>query len=181
MLRTAVFVTLALLLQVASAEAAPPSASGLPAKVRQYVKDLNFACSRSGGIPSNSPGLLRTVDLTGDGHLDYVIDLGRYRCPKAEAFMYGGHNGSPIAIFVSGANGTAFLGYEGSSNGGVMVRTRRRRPQVWLTVGALLCGQPPASAKSFVDWWFCSRPLEWNARTNKFVFAPMREARRIHG
>lgn len=178
--RSAAVAAIALVLQ-GTAYAAPPSASGLPAKVRQHVKDLNFYCSRLGGIPSNSPSLLRIVDLTGDGRADYVIDVARYQCRKAAIFGYGGHDGSPVFIYVAGVKGRAFLGYEGQSQGGTRIRAHEGRHQVWLTVGALKCGQPRGSAKSFADWWWCSRPLEWNARTNKFDLALISQARRIRG
>jgi hypothetical protein len=171
--------SLVLLLQGAGTEAAPPSGAGLPASVGQHVKDLNYWCSRSGGIPSKSPGLIRIVDLTGDGRPDYVIDTGRYQCLKAVTFMYGGHDGSPVSIFVNGPKRTAHLAYEGHSQSGVEIRKRGGRFQAWMTVGALLCGQPPGSAKSFADWWLCSRPLEWSALTKRFIFAPLSQAKRI--
>jgi len=178
--RSGAAAAIALVLQ-GSAYAAPPSASGLPARVSQHVKDLNFDCSRLGGIPSRSPGLLRKIDLTGDGRTDYVIDVARYQCRRAVTFAYGGHDGPAVFIYVGEANGKTFLGYEGASQDGTKIKAYEGHPQVWLTVGALACGQPRGSAKSFADWWWCSRPLDWNARMKKFELAPISQARRIHG
>lgn len=174
--RALVAVTIAFL--VLPPTAASASIIRLPAIVRQQVKDINDWCSRSGGIPPKHPRLVRIIDLNGDKRPDYLVDFSHYSCRKAEASLYGGHDGWPVWIFVGGVKNTARLAYDDYSHG-VEVTFRHRRFRVWLKVGALACGQPPDPNRRFAGWWFCSRPLEWNDRIKKFVFAALSEVRHI--
>lgn len=165
-------------LQLSVAEATPTSASRLPATVRQHVKDINYHCSRSGGIPPRSPDLVRIVELTGDGRPDYLVDLSRYICRNSVTFMHGGHSGSPVWIFAGGPRHSARLAYDDYSHG-VKLTSRRGKSRVWLKVGASACGQPRETSQVFAEWWFCSRPLDWNGRTKKFLFGPLGEIREM--
>jgi hypothetical protein len=174
----AAVVAILIALEVSAVEAAPVSASRLPAIVRQHVKDINYHCSRSGGIPPGSPRLVRIIEITNDGQPDYLVDLSHYSCRNSESFMHGGHNGSPIWIFVGGPKRSARLAYDGYSHG-VELTSGRGKSRLWLKVAASACGQPPGTARAFSDWWFCSRPLDWNGRTRRFVFAPLGEVRNI--
>jgi hypothetical protein len=128
-------------------------------------------------MPAESPRLVRAVDLTGDGRLDYVVDSGGYVCTNALSVTSAGHDGAAVSIFVGRPAGTAALAYEGFSHG-VNVTRLRGSPRIHLIVGARACGQP-AGPRPFSDWWFCSRRLVWNTRNRRFVFAPISEARRI--
>ena len=163
---------------VVALQAAPAPTPRLPAAVRRHVKDINYWCSRVGGVPPKSSRFVQIVELTGDDIPDYLIDISHYNCRKRVSFMYGGHNGEPISIFVGLPHHVARLAYDDYSHG-VELTTRGGRSRVWLTVGALACGQPPKPGLVFAAWWFCSRPLQWNGRTKKFEFGPLSQVRNI--
>ena len=165
-------------LRSAAAAAKPAAAARLPALIRQDAKDLDYWCSRFGGLPPSDTAYVRRVELTGDGRPDYIVDLGHYLCKKHEAFMDGGHNGLRVRIYVGGARQAAYLAYDGYSHG-VKVSHTRGRSRIWLRVGALACGQPPEPTRVFAAWWFCLRPLQWNGRTKRFGFAPLSEVRDV--
>lgn len=150
----------------------------LPAIIRHDVKDLNYWCSRFGGIPPSNSAFVRKVDLTGDGRLDYIVDLGRYVCDKRGSFMSSGHNGTPVRIYVGGPENAARLAYDGDSHG-VEFTITHGRSRIWLRVGALACGQPRNPVTVFAGWWFCLRPLAWNDRRKRFDFAPLAEIRDV--
>lgn len=175
---TAAAVAAAAIILETAAVAAPPSTAGLPSEVRSYVQDLNERCRRAGGTPSESPRLVRSVDLTGDRRLDYVVDDGGYVCVNAISIMSAGHNGAAVSIFVGVQGGGAIRAYDGYSHG-VTIASHHGRPRATLIVGALNCGQPSDPARPFSEWWFCSRPLEWDARNKRFAFAPLIQTERI--
>lgn len=150
----------------------------LPAIVMQDVKDLNYWCSRFGGVPPKSADFVQKVELTGDSRSDYIVDLGRYVCKKHAAFMDGGHNGLPIRIYVIGPRGAVRLAYDDYSHG-VELTSSRGSTRVWLKTYALNCGQPRDSRRVFAAAWFCLRPLEWNNCSKRFRFASLTEVRDI--
>jgi len=43
--------------------------------------------------------------------------------------------------------------------------------KLWLSVSGMNCGKKPAA--TFAEEAFCERPIEWNAKTGKFDFAPV--------
>lgn len=171
-------VAIMLAFDACTAGTALASGPRLPATVKRHLQDIDYWCSRLGGMPPKSRRHLRVVELTGDGRPDYLVDLSRYSCRRAETFMDGGHNGSPVWIFVGARSHAARLAYDDYSHG-VELASTSGKARVWLRVYGLTCGQPPGTAHSFAGSWFCSRPLKWNARKRKFVFAPLDQIKHL--
>jgi len=153
-------------------------AGALPASVRQKIAELNAICRDSTGTPGRSPGLVKVVDLNGDGLSDYVIDAGSFNCGGAASAMVNGQSGADLSIYVGGANNTATKAWSASVYGNRIDQTGSR-PRLYVDVAAQFCGQRNAANLPFAAWQFCSRPLNWVAAKRIFEFAPLAEKRPI--
>jgi len=162
-----------------SSEAAPPRAASLPRSVLSHLESWDRKCRALGGLPTGHLKAVQAVDLTGDGRLDYVVNAGTYNCRRAEAFLYGGHEGLPLAIYVGGDHGAATLKYDTDSHG-VRIDPHESWHSISLKVAALRCGQPKKPWRPVGEWWYCWRELRWNEQRRKFVFVPIRQAKRVH-
>lgn len=148
--------------------AAPP----LPATVSEVVNSMNADCKVAGGKPGASPGLVSTVDLNGDGHMDYVIDTTAFDCEGAASLFVGAGGGGSVEVFITTAGGSATKSFERGANG-----MRVEQGQLWLAVGGQLCGQPVAEDMPRSAMQACWRPLRWDASRRKLDFAPLSSVR----
>lgn len=150
-------------------EADAPAA--LPAVVAADLQSVANICREAGGTPQTADAVKR-VDVTGDGHEDFVLDVGAVTCDGA-ASIYGdrekgvtvfagdGHGGA-VSIFTDSVFGTKIEG------GGAAAK-------IWLTVAGAQCGKKPA--RDFASETFCDRPLVWNAAAKKLAYAPVTAVR----
>ncbi|URW76180.1 hypothetical protein M9980_02815 [Sphingomonas donggukensis] len=148
-----------------------------PAAVRGAVAKATQVCREAGGRPGRSPELVKTVDLTGDGIADYLVDWSQYDCVGAASAMANGQDGSAIEVLV-GLRGNAAVSAYGNSVYGAKVETAGGRNRLWIDLAAMDCGQN-ARGVPFANWQFCSRELVWSPATRKFALAPMAQKRRI--
>lgn len=169
---------IALAAGAAASSAAAQRPMRLPAAVQTYVAALDKDCRGYGGRPVPSPELVRSADLTGDGVADYLVDVGAYTCEGAVSAMGAGQSGADIAIFTGGPGGAASLAYEDTVYG-AEIESKAGKNQLIMSVAGLRCGQKNAADVPFSDWTFCKRPLDWNASTRKFQYAPLSQARRL--
>jgi len=164
----------------AHAQVPPPirNPNQLPMELRRFIVDLNKQCQEFSGKPGKSPNLVTFADLTGDGVLDYVIDVHNYECTDTSSdAMLNGQSGGTIVIFVGGANNTATKSFTESVYGS-KVEQASGKSRIYLDVAAANCGQRNAANIPFSDWKFCSRPLDWDAAKAAFKFAPLAQARK---
>lgn len=171
----------ALALAMSAQAAAPPSTriispSFLPLEIRRAVNEVNQLCKESGGTPGKSSKLIKFVDLTGDGVVDYVMDLAFYDCQGAASAVSAGQSGNAVTIFVGGPNNTARDAYHAVTQGAELV-TEAGRPRLHVAVMGPDCGQKPSSKRAMVDVAVCWRPLNWDAGKQAFVLSPLREKR----
>lgn len=145
-----------------------------PFTVRDYVAKQKSDCLLIGGEPAERPGFVTLVDLTDDGLVDYVVDLGELDCLDMWPPWRGAH-GWWIGIFVARPDGTAIKAFEGMTDQ-VTIERELGLARVFLGVGGTYCGQDTAGVP-FSGMRSCRRPLNWNGQTNAFEFAPLAEAR----
>jgi hypothetical protein len=171
-----ILVPLCIAAAVASGAGAQQGLSARPPTViMQEVQKLSARCREAGGAPGKSPGMMQIADLTGDGIVDYVLDLNTYNCDGATLSLEGGRKGAAILIFVGAADGGARKAFDSAAFGAKVRGAPRQR--VWLDLQGEDCGQRDAASLSMAAQLACTRPLNWNPSTNGFDFAPLREAR----
>jgi hypothetical protein len=172
--RIAIISALVVTLQPLSAAAQ----ASLPPELRKHLASLDGECRDYGGRPGKAPQLVKSADLTGDGRPDYVVDLNGYNCEGAASAMAAGQSGAAMVVFVSGPANSARRAFDGLTYGTKIV-TGGGRSRLYLDVAGVDCGQRAAANIPFSNWKFCSRPLNWNAAKQAFVFAPLAEAKPI--
>ncbi|MEP7305795.1 MAG: hypothetical protein ABJA98_09780 [Acidobacteriota bacterium] len=81
-----------------------------------------------------------------------------------EDFHAGDGSGTAAAVFDDSA-------YD------VTIENKGGQRQLWLTVAAHRCGQPPAA--SFSEESFCDRAIVWDVAARRFDYAPVSTMRMI--
>lgn len=172
------FVILVALLPAIAAAPAPvtPRATPLPAAVREYVIELGRMCTDVGGTTGKSPDIIKSVDLTGDGLVDYVVDAAAFNCEGAASALSNGQSGSDVSVFVAGPANSAAKAYSGSVYA-TRIDESGPRARLYVGVSGQLCGQRNAAGRPFAEQTFCLRPLNWLAARHAFVLAPIAEKR----
>lgn len=144
------------------------AAPSLPASVREVVKAMHADCRSVGGKPGASPGLVSTVDVNGDGRMDYVVNTAAFDCQGAASLFVGAGGGGSVEVFVASADGSATSAFQHGADG-----LRVEQGQVWLAVGGPLCGQKPTGDTPRSDMQTCWRRLQWDAGRRSLDFAPL--------
>lgn len=154
----------------ATAQAASPP---LPATAGKALKESAAVCTDSGGKPDTSKAIQR-ADLNGDGIEDYVLDVRGIQCDGA-ASAYGDRD-MLVTVFVGDGKGGAREAFTGSVFG-MSVQGTGASAKLWLTVMGQGCGKKPA--RDFASETFCDRSIVWNAKTQKFDWAPVASVKMI--
>jgi hypothetical protein len=154
---------------VLAALSAPAAEPSLPASVAKELKAVVDMCSEVGGKPATAQAVKR-VDLNGDGKEDYVLDVGSVNCEGA-ASVYGDRE-KGVSVYAGDGAGGAVQAFSGMVYGVKLEGTK-----LWLSVSGAGCGKKPA--QDFASESFCERPLTWNAKTQKFEFAPVSTVKMI--
>lgn len=154
----------------ATAVASPPK---LPAAVAKDLADIAAQCTDVGGKPKTDDAV-RRADLNGDGKEDYVLDVGAIRCEGAWS-IYGDREKMVTVYVGDGAGGakSAFSEWVYSAK----LEGTGPAAKLWLGVMGKACGKPPA--KDFASENFCDRAIVWNAKAQKFDYAPVSTVRMI--
>lgn len=160
------------------AKAAPRviSPNFLPLDIRKAINEAHNMCKDAGGKPGKSSKLITFVDLTGDGVMDFVMDLNNYQCEGAASALTAGQSGSALTIFVGGPGNTAKEAYHALVQAPEVITVGSAK-RLYVGVMGLDCGQKNASKKAMVDVEVCLRPLNWKADKQIFVLAPLSEKR----
>jgi hypothetical protein len=145
----------------------------LPKPVKDAVAAVAAVCTEVDGKP-NTTDAVKRADLNADGHEDYVLDVGSVNCDGA-ASIYGDRE-KGVFVYVGDGKGGAVEAFNGSSFG-ITLEGTGSSAKLWLSVMGADCGKKPAA--SFAEENFCERPLQWNAKTRKFDFAPLSAAKII--
>jgi hypothetical protein len=160
---------------LALAWATPPALAQtpetLPAAVAEGLREFTDMCRDVGGNPDTGEAITR-VDLNGDGHADYVLDVGGIQCQGAWSIF--GDRMKPVTVYAGDGNGGARLAFSSQAFGST-VEGSGSEARLWLSVYSELCGKRPAS--SFAEETFCDRPLVWNEAKREFEFAPVETVR----
>lgn len=80
----------------------------LPAPVKAAMAEIIKMCGPKAGFEQ---GGVSQKDINGDNRPDYLIDLGRIRCPEQGAGYFCGSAGCGFTLFLSGKAG--YRRYEG--------------------------------------------------------------------
>ncbi len=152
------------------------SPNALPMEIRKAVNEANNLCKDSGGKPGKSSKLITFVDLTGDGVIDFVMDLNNYECEGAASVFAEGQSGSALTIFVGGPNNTAKEAYHAVVQAPEVITVGSAK-RLYVGVMGPDCGQKNAAKKAMVDVEVCMRPLNWKVDKQVFVLAPLSEKR----
>lgn len=150
--------------------AAPAS---LPASVAAELKSLTDLCREVGGTPVTADAV-KSVDLNGDGHADFVFYAGNVRCDGAPS-LYGDRE-KGVTVYAGDGKGGAVPAFNDAVFD-AKLEGSGAAAKLWLTVSGVACGKPPAA--DFASENFCDRALEWNAKTRKFDHAPVSTVRMI--
>lgn len=147
-----------------AAIAGPPKT---PAVVATDLAAIAAECTGVGGKALTN-GAIKRVDLNGDGKEDYVLDVGSIQCEGA-ASAYG-DRAKGVTVYVGdGADGakSAF------SDWVYAIRIEGTGPaaRLWLSVAGQQCGRKPAA--DFASESFCERYIVWNAKAQRFDYAPV--------
>jgi hypothetical protein len=160
----------AVFFHVGAVQAALPP---LPAVVAKALKETAAICTEVGGKPNTSQAVKR-ADLNGDGIEDYVLDVGSVGCEGA-ASVYGDRE-KGVLVYVGDGKGGAREAFNDVSFG-VTLEGSGATAKLWLTMSGGSCGKPPA--KDFASENFCDRAIVWNAKTQKFDYAPVSTVKMI--
>jgi len=156
-----------------AAHAAQAATPKLPATVAADLKAIAGECTGVGGKADVSNAVKR-ADLNADGKEDYVLDVGAINCDGA-ASIYGDRE-KGVTVYVDDGAGGARNAFSDSVFG-VTIEGTGPAARLWLTVSGAQCGKQPA--RDFASESFCDRPLAWNAKSQKFDYAPVSSARMI--
>jgi hypothetical protein len=156
-----------------SSAAAHAQAGKLPAVVAADLKAVAAQCAEVGGKALTTDAVKR-ADLNGDGHEDFVLDVGSINCDGAPS-IYGDRE-KGVTVYVGDGQGGAKNAFSDSVYGAAIEGTGPAA-KLWLTVSGAQCGKKPAA--DFASESFCDRSLAWNAKTRKFDYAPTSTVRMI--
>ncbi len=171
-------VVLAAAFLAAAAQAAAPGTSpaakpSLPATVTADLKSVADMCREVGGKPQTGNAVKR-VDLNGDGHEDFVLDVAAINCDGAVG-VYGDRE-KGVTVYAGDGKGGASLAFSDQVFG-VSIEGSGPAAKLWLTVSGGGCGKKPA--RDFASENFCDRSVVWNAKTLKFDYARVATVRMI--
>jgi hypothetical protein len=87
--------------------AAPSAAPSYPKEIAAALDRENKECLEQGeGTGAKfGPSIVRTIDLNGDGRLDYIVDLKDTKCDGFESYFCG-TGGCGVEIFIAQRNGS---------------------------------------------------------------------------
>jgi hypothetical protein len=156
-----------------SGAAAHAQSSKLPAVVATDLKAVAAQCVEVGGKALTTEAVKR-ADLNGDGMEDFVLDVGSINCDGA-AGIYGDRE-KGVTVYVGDGTGGAKSAFSDSVYGATIEGTGPAAT-LWLTVSGQQCGKKPAA--DFARENFCDRSIAWNAKTQKFDYAPVSTVRMI--
>jgi hypothetical protein len=147
--------------------------ANLPAPVAADLKELTDMCREAGGAPMAADAV-KSADLTGDGHVDFVLFVGNVGCDGAASLF--GDREKAVTVYVGDAAGGAVSVFRGMAFD-AKLEGPAASPKLWLTVSGGDCGKAPAP--DFANESFCDRALQWNAKARKFEYAPVSTVRMI--
>lgn len=173
MRKTALRVSLALLLGVATADARPRPDPAWPQNVKAYFAEMAQMC-RDGGGRMTYPDTLETADLTGDGRPDYFIADSSLDCSLGASF-YTGNSGGSLLVF-DGANPASPAILTEAMFGHAVVSLQGKKV-LYLVVGGHNCGQKSFASRAEAET--CERPVVWNAAKKQLVWAPVSAKRPV--
>ena len=156
-----------------AAFAARAAAADLAAPVATDLKAAAATCTEVGG-KAQTDAAVKRADLNGDGHEDYVLDIGSINCEGA-ASVYGDRE-KGVTVYVGDGAGGAKNAFSDSVFGAKIEGTGTAA-KLWLSVMGPQCGKKPAA--DFASERFCERYIVWDAGKQKFEYAPVSTVKMI--
>jgi hypothetical protein len=148
-------------------------AERLPAAVNAELNGYMQICRDAGGRPDVARAVT-TVDFTGDGIVDFLLDVGSFDCQ--DAWSVFGDRQKPMSVFVGDGRDGAKQAFADTAYG-VRIERQGAATRLWITVAGQDCGKPPA--RDFASETFCERSLVWKTALQRFELAPVVTARMI--
>ncbi len=148
-------------------------AERLPAAVNAELNGYMQVCREAGGKP-DAARAVTTLDFTGDGIADFLLDVGSLDCQ--DAWSVFGDRQKPVSVFVGDGRGGAKQAFADTTYG-VSIGRQGAATRLWITVAGQDCGKP--AARDFASENFCQRSLVWKAALQRFDLAPVANARMI--
>lgn len=156
-----------------AAPLAADAAAPLPSVAAKALQEIAAVCTESGGKARTDEAVKR-VDLNGDGHEDYVLDVGSVICDGA-ASVYGDRE-KGVLVYAGDGKGGAKQVFNDMSYG-TKIEGTGPAARLWLTVSGAACGKPQAA--DFASESFCERPIAWNVQKQSFDYAPVSTVKMI--
>lgn len=148
-------------------------AERVPAAVNAELAGYMQVCRDAGGKPDVTH-TVTSLDFTGDGVADYLVDVGRLDC--VDAWSVYGDREKPVVVYVGDGKGEAKAAFADTAYA-VTIERQGATSRLWITVAGQECGKPPA--RDFASETFCDRSLLWKPQLQKFELAPVGTARLI--
>jgi hypothetical protein len=97
-----------------AAKPPPFDAGKYPAEVQKALRYADEECkANDGGEVTFAPGTVTTLDLTGDGRDDYIVQFGDTKCAAGTRAVFRGSGGCLINILVTLPNGKVRKVFDG--------------------------------------------------------------------
>lgn len=145
----------------------------LPPVAAKALQEIAAVCTESGG-KARTDDAVKRVDLNGDGHEDYVLDVGSVVCDGA-ASVYG-DRAKGVLVYAGDGKGGGQQVFNDMTYG-TRIEGTGPAARLWLTVSGGACGKPQAA--DFASESFCERPIAWNAKKQAFDYAPLSTVKMI--
>jgi hypothetical protein len=141
--------------------------------IKKELTEMATTCLEVNGKPGKSPGILRAIDVTGDGVLDYIIDSHAFNCEGApNPYLTMDSDSGSVSIYVGTPDGQAIKVFSQGVSG-IKINNKSKPAKLFVIVGGVLCGQRNAEKLTNSEIKSCWRPLIWNSTTQKMDFAPI--------
>lgn len=149
-------------------------AQNFPSEVLDEASELDGVCLDHGGRPGRTKWI-KTANIGLDQIDVWILDEGRYICEGG--VLWPGHSGSGISVYARLQSGqikkvfsivAGLAAFESEGSG----------LRIWIYGWGNMCRLP--EPESDADWPVtksCQRPLDWDPRSERMVFAPLSEAR----
>lgn len=149
----------------------------LPTAIKNEIARMDKMCIDAGGTAGAS-NIVKTLDFTGDGRIDYVLQESEYVCSGAVS-LFAGNGGSQVMLFIGTADMNVQLAFA-STSFAVRFDHKTAPVTIELGLGGTLCGQKVTAATSRAESTPCWRPLRWDLITHKLELAPIEKIKPIN-
>jgi hypothetical protein len=149
------------------------AAQTLPPEVLNAVSELDEVCSDHGGRPGGAAFVEHAV--IGSDQLEvWILDDGRYNCKGS--VLWPGNWGSGVRIYARLSSGNIKMVFDATALE-ASIQSESSSSRIWIHGWGEMCGLPePENDDEWAVRKTCQRPLNWDGRRKKMIFAPLSDA-----